>query len=117
MNQDKSLKKIEKENIFTKILAFIRNLFNKSSNSSNNNSQNNFSENVHVIHSDISELLELQKKYESNQIGLSDLSQDQLYELNILYQRQITKLKKQIEEAQTEIKIVQYGLKNKNADA
>lgn len=125
MEKNKSLK-VENKNIFVKFLGFIRNIFskrisNKSNSKINNsldskdNSKKDFLKNIKVVHSNSSELLDLQRKYENNEIGLYDLSQEQLYELNILYQRQIVKLKKQINEAQTEIKIVQYGLKNKNA--
>ena len=125
MEKNKSLK-VNNENIFRKLLHFIKKIFDKQASNksyskmntpsdSEDNSKNTFLENIQVIHSDIGELLDLQKKYENNEITLYDLSQEQLYELNILYQRQIVKLKKQITDAQTEIKIVQYGLKNKNA--
>lgn len=42
------------------------------------------------------ELLKLQEKFESNQIKLTDLSDDEITNLNHLYQRQIDDLKLQL---------------------
>ena len=51
------------------------------------------------------ELLELQSRFESNQIPLSELTDDELDSLNSLYQRQIDELKDKIYKTKTEINV------------
>ena len=51
------------------------------------------------------ELLNLQARFESNQIQLAELTDEELDSLNDLYQRQIDELKEKINKTKTQINI------------
>ena len=53
-----------------------------------------------------SELLELQNRFETNQVKIMDLTDEELTSLNDLYSRQTESLKKKIENINSEISIV-----------
>ena len=55
------------------------------------------------------ELLDLQQKFESNQIQLTQLSDEELLNLNNLYERQIDDLKKKLDNTKTEISMASYS--------
>jgi len=55
------------------------------------------------------ELLDLQQKFESNQIKLTQLSDEELHNLNDLYERQIDDLKKKLDNTKTEISMANYS--------
>lgn len=63
------------------------------------------------------ELLELQKKFESNQIELSKLTDVELDSLNDLYQRQIDELKEKLNKTKSEININMNKLESSVASA
>ena len=63
------------------------------------------------------ELLELQAKFEGNQIKLTDLSDEQLESLNDLYQRQIDELKQTINKTKSEININMSKLESTSISA
>lgn len=55
------------------------------------------------------ELLDLQERFESNQIKITDLTNEQLNALNELYTRQIDALTKKIDNVTTEINILEQS--------
>lgn len=58
------------------------------------------------------ELLDLQARFESNQIQLAELTDEELDNLNNLYQRQIDELKEKINKTKSEININMNKLDN-----
>ena len=58
------------------------------------------------------ELLDLQSRFESNQIQLAELTDEELDSLNDLYQRQIDELKEKINKTKTQININMNKLEN-----
>ena len=123
-----------KESIFTKIFKFLRNLFKRNNQEDNidNNEEiieknpeidNNFkSENssdeydseflayLRIDKREEPELLELQRKFESKEILMSDMSDIDLIRLNDLYNRQITKMKNDLENKKTKVGMLKFKL-------
>jgi len=107
--QEKSLIKVNDNNIFRKIINFIKNIFVKNKaiydNSSNIEQENNeisikednkssFIESIKNIEDEETKLLKLQKQYRSGEIKGEDLTDEQIMKLCGLYDRQIENLKK-----------------------
>ena len=63
------------------------------------------------------ELLDLQSKFESNQIQLTELTDEELDSLNDLYQRQIDALRQKINKTKTEININMNKLESTSVSA
>lgn len=63
------------------------------------------------------ELLDLQSKFESNQIELKDLTDEQLDDLNDLYQMQIEELRQKINSTKSEININMSKLESASISA
>lgn len=63
------------------------------------------------------ELLDLQSKFESNQIELKDLTDEQLDDLNDLYQMQIEELRQKINSTKSEININMSKLESASLSA
>ena len=56
-------------------------------------------------------LLNLQKQFENNEIDLSVMSDEEIDALNSLYKKQVSELKKILDNKQTELNIIQYRIK------
>ena len=123
-----------KESIFTKIFKFLRNLFKR------NNQEDNIDNNEEIIEKNQEidnnlksenssdeydsefldylridkreepELLELQRKFENKEILMSDMSDIDLIRLNDLYNRQITKMKNDLENKKTKVGMLKFKL-------
>lgn len=123
-----------KESIFTKIFKFLRNLFKR------NNQEDNIDNNEEIIEKNPEidnnlksenysdeydseflaylridkreepELLELQRKFENKEILMSDMSDIDLIRLNDLYNRQITKMKNDLENKKTKVGMLKFKL-------
>ena len=123
-----------KESIFTKIFKFLRNLFKR------NNQEDNIDNNEEIIRKNQEidnnlksknssdeydseflaylridkreepELLELQRKFENKEILMSDMSDIDLIRLNDLYNRQITKMKNDLENKKTKVGMLKFKL-------
>ena len=63
------------------------------------------------------ELLDLQSRFESNQLQLAELTDEELDNLNDLYQRQIDELKQKIYKTKTEINISMDKLEQSSVSA
>ena len=115
---------VRKNNIFQKLVSFLKNLFkiNKDINNTMNIKKNNditrISKNKNEFHNEIKpeeqfdkEILELQVKYQQKEIELKDLSDEQVHKLNLLYIKQKKDLLKKIDNLETEINMIKYQLK------
>ena len=116
---DKSLVKINKNNMFYKIKQFFKNLFFRNEPvataiiaEANNiikhdaDKKNLFMEEIKKIEDEGTLLLKLQKKYRSAKIKEEDLTEEQVVSLCKLYDKQIANLKKSNEV--TKQKISEY---------
>lgn len=104
---EKSLVKINKNSIFSKIKQFFKNLFSKNetvftdvSAASNNiiisdeDKRNTFVEKIKNIEDEETILLKLQRKYRNGEIKEEDLTEEQINFLCKLYDKQISNFKK-----------------------
>lgn len=116
--QEKSLIKVNVNNIFYKIKKFINNIFKKNKYTIGNipsidnnvigikNRKEDFLESIKSIENEQTRLLKLQKQYRSKIIKEKDLSQEQVNALCKLYDKQILELKKSNEKRKK--KILEY---------
>lgn len=123
MSDNKSLQ-IKKEGIIEKIFSFFRNIILKSKNEQIENTNEvvlesdnyktgfNFNESLKVKPKEEPKILKIQKKYENNEVKLSELSNKEIHYLNILYQKQVLELEKSLSKKLEQLK----SLKNKNAE-
>lgn len=121
--EEKSLEKINKNSLFSKIKKFFKNLFSKNKNAdvsteenTNDNiidadKKNSFMEDVKKVEDEETSILKLQTKYRKGEIGEKDLTAEQIDALCELYDKQIAELKKSIELKKQ--KILEYKAKNK----
>lgn len=127
----------KKDNIITKMINFFRNIFYKERDSKTDindvenddkvenikeiETQENIEENVsqreteflnyiRVNKKEDPELIELQKKFENKEILMSELSDEELINLNELYQRQIDNMKRELENKKTKIGMLKFKL-------
>ena len=101
VNPNKSLQ-IRKATIFSKIVNFIKGLFKPKYKAINQHNPSS----VSLIDSEQDfELISLQDKFENNQIKLSELSDNQVQNLNTLYLKQIDILKQTLSYKKIEMNI------------
>ena len=102
---EKSLIKINENNIFYKIKLFFKNLFSRNeptvtdvpvteNNRLDEDNKNTFMENIKKIEDDETILLKLQKKYRNGELKEEDLTEEQVNSLCKLYDKQISNLRK-----------------------
>lgn len=123
-----------KESIFTKIFKFLRNLFKRNNQEDNIDNNEEITEKNPEIDNNLKsenssdeydseflaylridkreepELLELQRKFENKEILMSDMSDIDLIRLNDLYNRQITKMKNDLENKKTKVGMLKFKL-------
>lgn len=135
----------KKENIFTKILNFLKNLFKKDTKNNieksdiysneiykNENQSSNYNNYIsestskkeeyttkyesdflnylRVDNRENPELLELQRRFESKEILMSEMSEKDLIRLNDLYNRQINNMKRDLENKKTKVGMLKFKL-------
>ena len=102
---EKSLIKVNENNIFYKIKQFFKNLFSRNeptvtdlpvteNNRLDGDNKNAFMENIKKIEDDETILLKLQKKYRNGELKEEDLTEEQVNSLCKLYDKQISNLRK-----------------------
>lgn len=103
--EEKSMVKINENNIFYKIKTFFRNIFRKNIKNENNimeesktinqeNSKSSFLGDIRSIENEETKLLKLQKQYRKGDVKEEDMTKEQISSLIALYDKQITNLKK-----------------------
>ena len=116
---------VRKESIFTKFINFIKGIFAKKVKQEiptkietieNKDVKSNFLNNIRIYKEENKELLELQSKYENKEIDLAVMSDEEVHELNLLYKRQISDLKKNLEDKKTQLSIMKHKIKNYSAN-
>lgn len=106
---------VKEKSIFTRFFNFIKGIFGKKAKqeiSSNIETvekkeiKSNFFDEIRIDEEKNKELLDLQSKYENNEIDLCVMSDEEIYELNSLYKRQVSDLKKKLEEKKIQLTIM-----------
>lgn len=116
---------VRKESIFTKFINFIKGIFAKKVEQEiptkietieNKDVKSDFLNNIRIYKEENKELLDLQNKYENKEIDLAVMSDEEVHELNLLYKRQISDLKKNLEDKKTQLSIMKHKIKNYSAN-
>ncbi len=115
-----------KDNILSKFVNFVKRLLGHDvpklisapeEEGVKQDSKSNFIDEIRINKKEDPELLKLQNHYENGKITLSEMSDEQLYELDLLYKRQVSELKKKLDDKKTELSIMQHKLKSYSSNA
>ena len=111
--QEKNLIERNENNIFGKIKNFFRKIFSNNKESTENQVDDtileeaeksyNFREYIKRTEDDETEIFDLQQRYRRGEIADSDLTQEQINSLCMLYDKQIEDLKRTIESKEQQI--------------
>lgn len=112
---------VGKENILKKIINFIKGIFGKKEEPKDNiemkkaekeSEATNFFDTIKVVKDEDKEMIALQNKYENNEVNLSSLSDEEISELSELYKRQVSDLKKKLEDKKQQLEIAKKRIEN-----
>ena len=116
---------VRKESIFTRFVNFIKGIFGKKVEQGipapvetieKKDVKSNFFGEIRINKEEDKELLELQSKYENNEIDLCVMSNEEIHELNSLYKRQVSDLKKKLDDKKTQLAIMKNRIKSYSAN-
>ena len=116
---------VRKESIFTRFVNFIKGIFGKKVEQEipapvetieKKEVKSNFFDEIRIYKEENKELLDLQSKYENNEIDLCVMSNEEIHELNSLYKRQVSDLKKKLDDKKTQLAIMQNRIKSYSAN-
>lgn len=108
-----------KDNIFKRFFNFIKRILNKEQPKllpektevhTHEEQKTNFLVDLRLVKEEDPTLLKIQKQYESGEIELSILSDEQIRNLNSLYERQVSELRRKLDNQKTELNILQREL-------
>lgn len=105
---------VKKQSIYSKIISCIKGIFRFKKEiqvdtvidtglEGENKVKSDFKELIRSEGQESNELLRLQNRFRNNEISLWELSDEEVKELNLLYERQISQLKKRINEQKRQI--------------
>lgn len=113
---------VKKESIFTKFVNFIKGLFGykiaeetpiqKTNVSEQAHVKANFLEELRIEKEEDPKLIELQNQFENKELDLCVMSNEQVESLNSLYKRQISDLKKKLDDKKTQLSIMKNRIKS-----
>lgn len=114
------------ENIFARFINFIKKIIgkkeikqipSKTETTTNEKQKTDFLDELKLYkeEEDVN-LLKLQNQYEKNEIDLSSMTDEQIHDLNLLYNRQVAELKKKLNDKKTELAIMQYKIESYSAN-
>lgn len=116
---------VRKESIFTRFVNFIKGIFGKKVEQEipapvetieKKDVKSNFFDEIRINKEENKELLDLQSKYENNEIDLCVMSNEEIHELNSLYKRQVSDLKKKLDDKKTQLAIMKNRIKSYSAN-
>ena len=116
---------VRKESIFTRFVNFIKGIFGKKVEQEitapvetieKKDVKSNFFDEIRINKEEDKELLDLQSKYENNEIDLCVMSNEEIHELNSLYKRQVSDLKKKLDDKKTQLAIMKNRIKSYSAN-
>ena len=112
---------VRKESVFTRFVNFIRGMFWKKieqevpaqlETTENNEIKSNFFDEIRVDREENTKLIDLQRKYENNEIDLAMLSDEEIEELDLLYKRQVADLKEKLDDRKNQLNIMKNRIKS-----
>lgn len=115
----------KKYNIFTRFINFIKQMLKNESPKqipaetevmTKQEPKSNFFDELRLYKEENPTLLKLQNQYEKSEIDLCVMSNEQIHDLNSLYERQVSELKKKLNDKKTELSIMQHKIKNYSAN-
>ena len=110
-----------KENIFIRFTNFIKRIFGnkelkqiseKTEVIKKQEANSNLLDELRLYSQEDSTLLKLQNQYEKGEIDLCVMSNEQIHDLNLLYKRQVSELRKELNNKKTELNIMQQKIKS-----
>lgn len=116
---------VRKESIFTRFVNFIKGIFGKKVEQEipasvetieKKDVKSNFFDEIRINKEENKELLDLQSKYENNEIDLCVMSNEEIHELNSLYKRQVSDLKEKLDGQKTQLVIMKNRIKRYSAN-
>ena len=116
---------VRKESIFTRFVNFIKGIFGKKVEQEipapvetieKKDVKSNFFDEIRINKEENKELLDLQSKYENNEIDLCVMSNEEIHELDSLYKRQVLDLKKKLDDKKTQLAIMKNRIKSYSAN-
>ena len=112
---EKKYLQVRKENIFTRFIKAI--LWKKvrqenPAQEENKRRKSNFFDELTINKEEDKKLIDLQRKYENNELDLAMLSDEEIDELDLLYKRQVDDLKKKLDHKKTQLNIMKYRIKS-----
>lgn len=116
---------VRKESIFTRFVNFIKGIFGKKIEQEipapvetieKKEVKSNFFDEIRIYKEENKKLLDLQSKYENNEIDLCVMSNEEIHELNSLYKRQVSDLKKKLDDKKTQLAIMKKRIKSYSAN-
>lgn len=116
---------VRKESIFTRFVNFIKGIFGKKVEQEipapvetieKKEVKSNFFDEIRIYKEENKELLDLQSKYENNEIDLCVMSNEEIHELNSLYKRQVSDLKKKLDDKKTQLALMKNRIKSYSAN-
>ncbi len=114
-----------KENIFIRCINFIKRIFRngepkkipaKTEVIAKQKPESNFFDELRLYKEEDPTLLKLQNQYEKSEIDLCVMSNEQIHDLNSLYKRQVSELKKKLNDKKTELSNMQHRIKSYSAN-
>lgn len=112
---------VRKESTFTRFVNFIKGIFGQKAEHDiptpvetieKKDVKSNFFDEIRINKEENKELLELQSKYENNEIDLCVMSNEEIHELDSLYKRQVSDLKKKLDDKKTQLSIIKNRIKS-----
>lgn len=112
---------VRKESIFAKFINFIKGIFEKKVEQEiltqveqieSKEVKSNFFDEIKINKKENKELIDLQSKYENNELDLAMLSDEKIDELNSIYKRQVVDLKKKLDDKKTQLGIMKHRIKS-----
>lgn len=116
---------VRKESIFTRFVNFIKGIFGKKVDqeipatveiTEKKEDKSSFFDEIRIYKEENKELLDLQSKYENNEIDLCVMSNEEIHELNSLYKRQVSDLKRKLDDKKTQLQIMKNRIKSYSAN-
>lgn len=116
---------VRKESIFARFVNFIKGIFGKKIEQEipapvetieKKEVKSNFFDEIRIYKEENKKLLDLQSKYENNEIDLCVMSNEEIHELNSLYKRQVSDLKKKLDDKKTQLAIMKKRIKSYSAN-
>ncbi|MGN1327780.1 MAG: hypothetical protein ACI4VQ_06890 [Clostridia bacterium] len=121
MNMENKYLQVRKEGIFARFINFIKRISGQKleqeipsqvESIENKQIKSSFFNEIKIRKEKNKELLDLQRKYQNNELDLAVLSDEEIDELDSLYKRQVSDLKRKLDNKKTQLAIIKNRINN-----